>query len=406
MPYGRPKPKPPVRVPPGAAVTAAEFADLPFGGHAGEWLSGGQTAPAPPPQPLVIEPPPWAGEETGPIVPLAAPASASAAQPTAPEVMRADDGDGEWRRRPACPWRWSRCCRSRSLQSTGEPSRRSVLAWRPVMRKMRSKVKISPIRRHVAPRNAHGGREGPSTGVLPIISAIRAPPGGSRRRPQPHTFASRIPRFRSTAITITARSARSCSSHGTVATCGLSEVSDDVADAINVRVGDRTVAVPNRLYWSASRIGGVDDGLALNWVSLTASPASVDPRPVTFLDGRLDHRQAAQRWRSRLDRVEFTLLDRAANARASRRRGDPIMIDELADPRATKLARSQLWIDERTGEPLGTTSLRSAAPSEYRPPGKLRMRPCTILRVSRSSAPVHRPCPRPRHAAWVCRNVS
>jgi hypothetical protein len=162
----------------------------------------------------------------------------------------------------------------------------------------------------------------------------------------------------------------------------VGEVSDDVAEAINVRVGDRTVAVPNRLYWSASRIGGVDDGLALNWVSLTASPASVDPRPVTFLDGRLDHRQAAQRWRSRLDRVEFTLLDRAANARADRRRGDPIMIDELADPRATKLARSQLWIDERTGEPLGTTSLRSAAPSEYRPPGKLRMRPCTILRVS------------------------
>ena len=60
--YGRPKPKPPARVPPGAAVTAAEFADLPFGGHAGEWLSGGQTTPAPPPQPLQIEPPPWAGE--------------------------------------------------------------------------------------------------------------------------------------------------------------------------------------------------------------------------------------------------------------------------------------------------------------------------------------------------------
>jgi hypothetical protein len=84
-------------------VTAAEFADLPFGGHAGEWLSGGQTAPAPPPQPLVIEPPPWAGEETGPIVPLAAPASASAAQPTALEVMRADDGDGEWAPPPGLP---------------------------------------------------------------------------------------------------------------------------------------------------------------------------------------------------------------------------------------------------------------------------------------------------------------
>ena len=58
------------------------------------------------------------------------------------------------------------------------------------------------------------------------------------------------------------------------------------------------------------------------------------------------------------------------------------MIDELTDPKAVKLARSQFWIDEITGEPLGTTSLRSAAPPEYRPPGKLRMRPCTILCVS------------------------
>ena len=49
----------PARVPAGAAVTAREFADLPFGGHAGEFL-GGQAAPAPRrPQPLVIEPPPW-----------------------------------------------------------------------------------------------------------------------------------------------------------------------------------------------------------------------------------------------------------------------------------------------------------------------------------------------------------
>ena len=57
------------------------------------------------------------------------------------------------------------------------------------------------------------------------------------------------------------------------------------------------------------------------------------------------------------------------------------MIDQLADPKATKLARSQLWIGE-DGEPLGMTSLRSAAPPEYRPPAKWRMRPCRIVRVS------------------------
>src|SRR5262245_33939202 len=93
--YGRPKPKPPpARVPPGAAVTAAEFAELPFGGHAGEWLSGERPASAPaPPQPLVIEPPPWAGGDAGPFVPLGSVPAAGDTTPTALEVMRAEDGD-------------------------------------------------------------------------------------------------------------------------------------------------------------------------------------------------------------------------------------------------------------------------------------------------------------------------
>ena len=94
--YGRPKPKPLVPVPPGAAVMAAEFADLPFGGHAGEWLSGGQAATAPPPpQPLVIEPPPWAAEETGPLVPLASPATGEE-RPDALAMMRAEDAETSW----------------------------------------------------------------------------------------------------------------------------------------------------------------------------------------------------------------------------------------------------------------------------------------------------------------------
>jgi hypothetical protein len=82
-------------------VTAAEFADLPFGGHAREWLSGGQAAPAPPPpQPLVIEPPPWAAEDTGPLVPLASPATE---RPDALAVMRAEDGETSWPEPPGRP---------------------------------------------------------------------------------------------------------------------------------------------------------------------------------------------------------------------------------------------------------------------------------------------------------------
>lgn len=82
-------------------MTAAEFADLPFGGHAREWLSGGQAAPAPPPpQPLVIEPPPWAAEDTGPLVPLASPATE---RPDALAVMRAEDGETSWPEPPGRP---------------------------------------------------------------------------------------------------------------------------------------------------------------------------------------------------------------------------------------------------------------------------------------------------------------
>lgn len=165
----------------------------------------------------------------------------------------------------------------------------------------------------------------------------------------------------------------------------VGEVQEDVAEAVRVRVGERTVEVATPLYWSASRIGGPDDGLVLDSVSLTASPASVDPRPVTFLQGALDHRQAAQRWRSRLDRAQFALLDAAANARADRQKGAPIAIHELTPPSdaMTKL-RGGVWIN-RHGEPLGSISRRSAA-DDYghepgRPPGKLRMRPCTILSV-------------------------
>src|SRR6185436_14667252 len=96
--------------------------ELPWGGHAGEWLQGGQAAPAPPPPtPLVIEPPPWATEETGPLVRLPSPPSAP--QPTALEVMRAEDGDVEWA--PPPDWREEERerdrLRSAEAQQTLEP---------------------------------------------------------------------------------------------------------------------------------------------------------------------------------------------------------------------------------------------------------------------------------------------
>ena len=162
----------------------------------------------------------------------------------------------------------------------------------------------------------------------------------------------------------------------------VGEVSDEVVEAVSVRVGGRSVAVPTPLYWSASRIGDLDYGFVLDSVALTASPASVDPRPVTFLDGRVDHRQAAQRWRSRLDRVEFELLERAAHTVAHRKRGDLITIAELDEPKLTKLGRGNLWVDA-DGELVGQTSLRYAA-DEYepeRPRGALRMRPAKIISV-------------------------
>jgi hypothetical protein len=162
----------------------------------------------------------------------------------------------------------------------------------------------------------------------------------------------------------------------------VAEVDDHVSEAVNVRVGGRTVAVPTPLYWSASRIGSPDDGLVLVSAALTASPASVGVRrPVRFLNGRLDHRQAADRWRSRLDRVEHEMLTRAANARADRQQGESIVISELDEPKLTRLGRSDLSIDER-GEPVGR--MRRAAAHDYddgRPPGKLRMRPCRIIAV-------------------------
>ena len=141
--------------------------------------------------------------------------------------------------------------------------------------------------------------------------------------------------------------------------------------------------VPER-YWppkvSARRDGGTHRDIELLSVAITIAPCQTGLRPLVELRGELDHGDAHKRWR--LAEPVRGLIQRANAAHRERRRnGGPIMIRDVAELKATKLARSQLWIDE-DGEPLGMTSLRSAAPSEYRPPGRWRIRPCTILRVS------------------------
>jgi hypothetical protein len=151
--YGRPKPTPPARVPPGAAVTAREFAELPWGGHAGEFL-GGHAAPAPPPPtPLQIEPPPWAGEETGPLVPLTSPAAAP--QPTALEVMRAEDGSVEWAPLPGPPME----CEPLVRPLPPPPDWRAEEAERDRVRAAEAQEKLEPAR---DPYPARPAREKPA----------------------------------------------------------------------------------------------------------------------------------------------------------------------------------------------------------------------------------------------------
>src|SRR5689334_21334280 len=92
--YRRQKPAPAApRLPAAVAMMAAEVEARPFG-VAGEWLSGGQAAPAPPPpQPFTPPPPDWNAElrerrEREASIVDAAPGP----QVTAVERMLGDDG--------------------------------------------------------------------------------------------------------------------------------------------------------------------------------------------------------------------------------------------------------------------------------------------------------------------------
>jgi hypothetical protein len=93
--------------------------------------------------------------------------------------------------------------------------------------------------------------------------------------------------------------------------------------------------------------------MLLESISLTPSPARIFPQRVSFLEGRLDHREAAKRWRSKLDRAEYELLRRAAFARYERRKGDPI-----ADRRAREAAGDEARSQRRLDRPARRASAR------------------------------------------------
>ena len=65
----------------------------------------------------------------------------------------------------------------------------------------------------------------------------------------------------------------------------VGEVDDAVTESVRVRVDSRVVEVASPLYWSATTIGGAEDGVLLTSVALTASPARVCARAVSFLPG-------------------------------------------------------------------------------------------------------------------------
>jgi len=78
----------------------------------------------------------------------------------------------------------------------------------------------------------------------------------------------------------------------------VGEISDEVSEAIPVRVRGETVNVPAPLFWSALRSATLDyRDVELEEVSITASPARVCAAPLRFLPGPVDNRDApSRRW--------------------------------------------------------------------------------------------------------------
>jgi hypothetical protein len=157
---------------------------------------------------------------------------------------------------------------------------------------------------------------------------------------------------------------------------------------VRVRVAGETRDIPVELYWSAERIGSEQDGILLTGLSVTSSPATTAPRPLTILPGKLDHRGCTRRW-SGLSQFERELLERAAADHLARRRDEPLYVHE--EERVPVLERSHRGLFHE-GELVGTTLPRQREDDyddfDYwaslgRPPGRIRWRPAgRILSVS------------------------
>jgi HK97 family phage prohead protease len=138
---------------------------------------------------------------------------------------------------------------------------------------------------------------------------------------------------------------------------------DDFTPVIGVRVGAELRHLETPYYWSIARIGDPDYGYLLTSVALTASPARVGARSwgeeVAFLPGQLDHRSAADRWRSSLKSFEHEMLTRATQFHLDRRRngGGPLVVHGQA-PRISDHA--QLELAARTAGPIEVRSAELA----------------------------------------------
>jgi hypothetical protein len=165
----------------------------------------------------------------------------------------------------------------------------------------------------------------------------------------------------------------------------VAHVDASVSPAVRVRVGSTTTAVETPFYWSAMRSATEDfRDVLFEAVALTAFPARISARPLTFLQGALDHRQAPRRWQ--LEPFQRGLLERATAAHLNRRGGPLVVHDPSEVPvrvRGGYLVGDQLWaVDARPPpESVNRHALDELPGEDERPPGKLRWRPSTILSV-------------------------